>query len=73
MKRDERKIALRCAVYTRVSTDSGLEQTCPTPAARRSPTLYATRAVSACTTRMKSWPRSSPSGLWSILCEPDLS
>jgi hypothetical protein len=23
MKRDERKIALRCAVYTRVSTDSG--------------------------------------------------
>ena len=26
MKRDERKIALRCAVYTRVSTDSGLEQ-----------------------------------------------
>jgi site-specific DNA recombinase len=26
MKRDERKISLRCAVYTRVSTDSGLEQ-----------------------------------------------
>jgi hypothetical protein len=26
MKRDKRKIALRCAVYTRVSTDSGLEQ-----------------------------------------------
>jgi hypothetical protein len=26
MKRDERKIALRCAVYTCVSTDSGLEQ-----------------------------------------------
>ena len=26
MKRDERKIALRCAVYTRASTDSGLEQ-----------------------------------------------
>ena len=26
MKRDERKIILRCAVYTRVSTDSGLEQ-----------------------------------------------
>jgi len=26
MKRVERKIALRCAVYTRVSTDSGLEQ-----------------------------------------------
>ncbi len=26
MKRDERKIALHCAVYTRVSTDSGLEQ-----------------------------------------------
>ena len=26
MKRDQRKIALRCAVYTRVSTDSGLEQ-----------------------------------------------
>ena len=26
MKRDERKVALRCAVYTRVSTDSGLEQ-----------------------------------------------
>jgi hypothetical protein len=26
MKRDERKIALRCAVDTRVSTDSGLEQ-----------------------------------------------
>ena len=26
MKRDERKIALRCAVYKRVSTDSGLEQ-----------------------------------------------
>jgi site-specific DNA recombinase len=26
MKRDERKIGLRCAVYTRVSTDSGLEQ-----------------------------------------------
>jgi site-specific DNA recombinase len=26
MKRDERKIALRRAVYTRVSTDSGLEQ-----------------------------------------------
>jgi hypothetical protein len=26
MKRGERKIALRCAVYTRVSTDSGLEQ-----------------------------------------------
>ena len=26
MRRDERKIALRCAVYTRVSTDSGLEQ-----------------------------------------------
>ena len=25
-KRDERKIALRCAVYTRVSTNSGLEQ-----------------------------------------------
>ena len=25
-KRVERKIALRCAVYTRVSTDSGLEQ-----------------------------------------------
>ena len=24
MKRVERKIALRCAVYTRVSTDSGL-------------------------------------------------
>ena len=30
MKRDERKIALRCAVYTRVSTYFGLEQTCPT-------------------------------------------
>jgi site-specific DNA recombinase len=26
MKRDERRIAIRCAVYTRVSTDSGLEQ-----------------------------------------------
>ena len=26
MRRDERKIALRCAAYTRVSTDSGLEQ-----------------------------------------------
>ena len=26
MKRDERKVAHRCAVYTRVSTDSGLEQ-----------------------------------------------
>ena len=26
MKRGERKIVLRCAVYTRVSTDSGLEQ-----------------------------------------------
>ena len=26
MKRDQRKVALRCAVYTRVSTDSGLEQ-----------------------------------------------
>jgi hypothetical protein len=26
MKRDERKVVLRCAVYTRVSTDSGLEQ-----------------------------------------------
>ena len=26
MKRDERKIARRCAVYTRVSADSGLEQ-----------------------------------------------
>ena len=26
MKRDERKVAQRCAVYTRVSTDSGLEQ-----------------------------------------------
>ena len=26
MKRDERKIARRCAVYTRVSTNSGLEQ-----------------------------------------------
>ncbi len=26
MKRDERKISLRCAVYTRVSTNSGLEQ-----------------------------------------------
>ena len=26
MKRVERKIALRCAVYTRVSPDSGLEQ-----------------------------------------------
>ena len=26
MKRVERKIALHCAVYTRVSTDSGLEQ-----------------------------------------------
>ena len=26
MRRDERKIALRCAVYTRISTDSGLEQ-----------------------------------------------
>jgi DNA invertase Pin-like site-specific DNA recombinase len=26
MKRDERKVALRCAVYTRVSTNSGLEQ-----------------------------------------------
>ncbi len=26
MKRQDRKIALRCAVYTRVSTDSGLEQ-----------------------------------------------
>ena len=26
MKQGERKIALRCAVYTRVSTDSGLEQ-----------------------------------------------
>ena len=26
MKRDERKISLRCAAYTRVSTDSGLEQ-----------------------------------------------
>ena len=26
MKRDKREIALRCAVYTRVSTDSGLEQ-----------------------------------------------
>ena len=24
--RDDRKVALRCAVYTRVSTDSGLEQ-----------------------------------------------
>ena len=26
MKRDERRVALRCAVYTRVSTNSGLEQ-----------------------------------------------
>jgi len=26
MRRDERKTALRCAVYTCVSTDSGLEQ-----------------------------------------------
>ena len=26
MKRDEHKVVLRCAVYTRVSTDSGLEQ-----------------------------------------------
>jgi site-specific DNA recombinase len=26
MKREDRKIALRCAVYTRVSTDTGLEQ-----------------------------------------------
>ena len=26
MKQGERKIVLRCAVYTRVSTDSGLEQ-----------------------------------------------
>ncbi len=26
MKRGERKIALRCAVYTRVSTELGLEQ-----------------------------------------------
>jgi DNA invertase Pin-like site-specific DNA recombinase len=26
MKQGERKIALRCAVYTRVSTDAGLEQ-----------------------------------------------
>ena len=26
MKRDERKVVQRCAVYTRVSTDSGLEQ-----------------------------------------------
>ena len=26
MKRDERKVSLRCAIYTRVSTDSGLEQ-----------------------------------------------
>jgi site-specific DNA recombinase len=26
MKRDERKTVLRCAVYTRVSTDVGLEQ-----------------------------------------------
>ena len=26
MNRDERKIALRCAIYTLVSTDSGLEQ-----------------------------------------------
>jgi DNA invertase Pin-like site-specific DNA recombinase len=26
MKQGERKIGLRCAVYTRVSTDSGLEQ-----------------------------------------------
>jgi site-specific DNA recombinase len=26
MKQGERKVALRCAVYTRVSTDSGLEQ-----------------------------------------------
>ena len=26
MKRDERKTTLRCAIYTRVSTDSGLEQ-----------------------------------------------
>ena len=26
MKRDKREIALRCAVYTRVSTNSGLEQ-----------------------------------------------
>ena len=26
MKRDERKVVLRCAVYTRVSTESGLEQ-----------------------------------------------
>ena len=26
MKRDERKDAQRCAVYTRVSTNSGLEQ-----------------------------------------------
>src|SRR5271166_2055284 len=31
MKRDERKVALRCAVYTRVSTDSGLEQELSTP------------------------------------------
>ena len=27
MRRDERKIAVRCAVYTRVSTDSGLPET----------------------------------------------
>ncbi len=26
MKRDERKVVQRCAVYTRVSTNSGLEQ-----------------------------------------------
>jgi DNA invertase Pin-like site-specific DNA recombinase len=26
MTRDERKVVRRCAVYTRVSTDSGLEQ-----------------------------------------------
>jgi len=26
MKQDQRTAALRCAVYTRVSTDSGLEQ-----------------------------------------------
>jgi hypothetical protein len=53
MKRDERKIALRCAVYARVSTDSGLEQT------RR-----ADRANSArkrpCRTFSWRWPHAKP-------------
>ena len=43
MKRDERKIALRCAVYTRVSTNSGLEQDFNSFAARHAGSIPAVR------------------------------